>query len=306
MVKVLVVAHDERSAGEALSAFGSLGEAYVLAYGAAAANAAGIAEYGVKVYKLDSDVTDVVFEAVKKLYEELKPSIVAGVSSKNNKDVLSRLAGLYDIPMTTDAYDVEVGDGFVRYKRGALSARAVATEKVPMPAIVLLAPRKYQPAEKKGGGSVEELHVDVEPKVKVIERQEKVRGGVNLEEAEIIVSVGRGFKKKEDLKLAFELAELLGAQIGCSRPIAADLKWLSEDHWVGLSGKKVAPKLYIAIGISGAPQHIAGITDSKIIVAINKDKSAQIFKHADYGVVADLYQFLPVLIKKLKERMGKA
>ena len=98
---------------------------------------------------------------------------------------------------------------------------------------------------------------------------------------------------------------MLGAQIGCSRPIAADLKWLSEDHWVGLSGKKVAPKLYLAIGISGAPQHLAGITDAKIVVAVNNDKSAPIFKNADYGVVADLYEFIPVLIKKLKEKLSK-
>ena len=306
MARVLVVASSERDAGEALGAFSSAGDTVVLAYGSAAAQADAIAEYGVKVYKLDSDVVDVVFAALRRLYEEEKPSIVAGVSTKNNRDVMSRLAGLYDLPMTTEAYDIEVGEDYVRYKRGALSARAVAVEKAPLPAIVLLAPRKTKPAEKKGGGSVEELKVEAEPTVKVVGRQEKVKGGVNLEEAEIIVSVGRGFKKKEDLKLAFELAELLGAQIGCSRPIAADLKWLSEDHWVGLSGKKVAPKLYIAIGISGAPQHIAGITDSKIIVAINKDKSAQIFKHADYGVVADLYQFIPALIKKLKERMGKA
>jgi len=305
-MSVLVLASSERDAGEAIAAFSPVGEVVVLAYGAGAGEASAIAEYGVKVYRLDSINPEEVYAAVKKLYDELKPRIVGGVSTKNNKDILSRLAGLYDLPMTTEAVDVKVEGDSVVYKRGALSARAVATERAPLPAIVLLAPRKFKPAEKKGGGSVEEVKVEGAPRVKIVETAEKAKGGVNLEEAEIIVSVGRGFKKKEDLKLAFELAELLGAQIGCSRPIAADLKWLSEDHWVGLSGKKVAPKLYIAIGISGAPQHIAGILDSKIIVAINKDKSAQIFKHADYGVVADLYQFLPVLIKKLKERMGKA
>ena len=303
---VLIVASSERDAGEALAVFSKADEAVVVAYGPAASEAEKIAEYGVKVYKLDSINPEDVFQAVKKLYEQLKPKLVGGVTTKNNKDILSRLAGLYDLPMTTDAYDIQFEGDTVSYKRGALSARAVAVEKAPLPAIVLLAPRKVQPAEKKGGGSVEEISPDASARMKIVETAEKAKGGVNLEEAEIIVSVGRGFKKKEDLKLAFELAELLNAQIGCSRPIAADLKWLSEDHWVGLSGKKVAPKLYIAIGISGAPQHIAGIMDSKIIVAINKDKTAQIFKHADYGVVADLYEFLPVLIKKLKEKMGKA
>ncbi len=304
MAKVLVVAAGDREVGEALAAFG--GDAVVLAFAGGAREAEKIAEYGVKVYKLDTESPEVLFEGVKKLYEELKPQVVTGVTSKNLRDALSRLAGLYDLPMATDVYEVKLGDGFVEYKRNILSAKAVATEKAPTPAILLLAPRKYKPVEKAGGGSVEELKVDVEPKVKRVDVKAKEKGGVNLEEAEIIVSVGRGFKKKEDLKLAFELAELLGAQIGCSRPIAADLKWLSEDHWVGLSGKKVAPKLYIAIGISGAPQHIAGITDAKIVVAINKDKSAPIFKNADYGVVADLYEFLPVLIKKIKEKKGLA
>ena len=125
---------------------------------------------------------------------------------------------------------------------------------------------------------------------------------MRLEEAEIIVSVGRGFKSREDLSMAFKLAELIGAQVGCSRPIAADLKWLPEEHWVGLSGKKVRPKLYMAIGISGQPQHLAGIMDSKIIVAINKDPNAPIFKYADYGVVEDLYQLVPKLIERLSRR----
>ena len=128
---------------------------------------------------------------------------------------------------------------------------------------------------------------------------------VNVEDAEIIVSCGRGFKKKEDIKLIDGLAEVLkGKTIGCSRPIAADLKWLSEDHWIGLSGHKVKPKLYIATGISGQIQHIAGMRDSGIIVAINKDPEALIFKSADYGIVGDLYEVVPKLTAAIKEKMG--
>ena len=302
MVRVLVVAGSEREAGEALSAVE--GEAVVLAFGRGFNEAEEISRYGVRVYRVDTTSPEVLFNAARRVYEELKPDLVLGVSSKNLRDALSRLAGVYDLPMATDVVEVSIGDGKVAYKRGILSAKAVAYEKAPLPAVVLIAPRKFKPAEKAGQGEVMDLKVDSDPSVRTLEVKEKQRGGVNLEEAEIIVSVGRGFKKKEDLKLAFELAELLGAQIGCSRPIAADLKWLSEDHWVGLSGKKVAPKVYIAIGISGAPQHLAGITDAKIVVAINKDKSAPIFKNADYGVVADLYEFVPILIKKVKEKKG--
>ena len=126
-----------------------------------------------------------------------------------------------------------------------------------------------------------------------------------LQDAEIIVSCGRGFKNKEDIKLIEELAEVLkGRTVGCSRPISADLKWLSEDHWIGLSGHKVKPKLYIACGISGQIQHIAGMRDSGIIVAINKDPEALIFKSADYGIVGDLYEVLPKLTNAVKEKMS--
>jgi len=300
VVRVLVVASKDRDAGEAITVFKG-NDITVLAYGDPK-EAEAMAGYGVKVLRISNDNPEVVLEGVKRVYEDLKPDVITGVSTRSNRDVLSRLAGLYDLPMATDAYNVELGEGYIEYSRGVLSAKAISRERARLPAIVLLAPRKVAPAEKTGGGSVEDLKVDVKPVVKIVERKPKETGGVNIEEAELIVSVGRGFKKKEDLKLAFELAELIGAQIGCSRPIAADLKWLSEDHWVGLSGHKVSPKLYIAIGISGAPQHIAGITDAKIVVAINKDKSAPIFKNADYGVVADLYEFIPILIKKIKER----
>ena len=306
MVDVLIVGDNEKDIGEAITAFKNVGEISILVYGKGIQKTDEIAEYGFKVYVIKSDNPEVVTIALNDLYKELSPKFIIGISSKNNRDIFSRIAGLHDLPLATDAYDVNVNGELLSYKRGILSGRAIAREKVKAPAMLLLAPRKIKPAEKTEKGKIEEISVNIEPKLKIIERKEKQKGGVNIEEAEIIVSVGRGFKKKEDLKLAFDLAKLLGAEIGCSRPIAADLKWLSEDHWVGLSGHKVAPKIYLAIGISGAPQHLAGITDAKIVVAVNKDKSAPIFKNADYGIVADLYQFIPILTKKIEERKGKA
>jgi electron transfer flavoprotein alpha subunit len=304
MVKVIIVDGSLGEILESLTAAKHVGdEIIVLAHSHAANEKDKLANLGVKTYVVNAIHPDPIYNAVKKLYDEIKPDVIIGHGSKNNRDVLSRLAGLYDLPMATDVTSLDKADGGLVYKRGFLSERAVATEKIPLPAIVLVNPKVFQPAEMGTTGEVIELPVEEGP-VALVEKKEKVLSGVNLEEAEIIVGVGRGFKKKEDLQLAFELADLLGAQVGASRPIAADYKWLPEDAWIGISGKRVAPKLYIAIGISGAPQHMAGVNNAKIIVAVNKDKSAPIFKFADYGVVADLYQFIPVLIKKLKEKKG--
>ncbi|MCE4601227.1 MAG: electron transfer flavoprotein subunit alpha/FixB family protein [Desulfurococcales archaeon] len=300
MVEALVVGSSIPEIKESLGAVASLGEKAVLAYGKAA-EAGELGSLGVKVYVLKSTHPDHIVNAVEKLFQELKPKLVIGWVTKNNRAALSYFAGLHDLPMATDVIGLEFADDGVIYKRGFLSERAIATEKIPYPAVVLINQKVFKPVDAAGqAGEIVELSVEGE-KVKLVGVKEKVLSGINLEEAEIIVGVGRGFKKKEDLELAFKLAELLGAQVGASRPIAADYKWLPEDAWIGISGKRVAPKLYIAIGISGAPQHMAGVMNSKIIVAINKDKTAPVFKQADYGVVADLYQFLPVLIKKLEE-----
>ena len=122
-----------------------------------------------------------------------------------------------------------------------------------------------------------------------------------MENANIIVSAGRGFKNKDDLKILEELAEALGgAAIGCTRPISADLGWMED--WVGISGKKVKPSLYITCGISGQIQHVAGIRDSKIIVSINNDEGAGIHGVSDYSIVGDIYEVVPALVKALKEK----
>jgi electron transfer flavoprotein alpha subunit len=125
----------------------------------------------------------------------------------------------------------------------------------------------------------------------------KEAANVDLKAAKIIVSAGRGVKKKEDLKMIENLAKALGGSMGCSRPLSSDLGWLPEEYHIGLTGVNVKPDLYIAVGISGQLQHVAGIKDSRIIAAINTDKEAPIFQAADYGIVGDLYQVVPALDK---------
>ena len=152
-------------------------------------------------------------------------------------------------------------------------------------------------------GSVEEKDAPVAAdalKAKVIDAAKEIAEAVDLEGAEVIVTGGRGMGNAENIKLVEELASLLGGVVGASRP-AIEEGWASRAHQVGQSGKIVAPKLYIACGVSGAMQHVSGIMGSKYIVAINKDSEAPIFDVADYGIVGDLFTVIPIMIEQIKK-----
>jgi|YelNatPaOPRAMG01_1025707.scaffolds.fasta_scaffold83332_2 electron transfer flavoprotein alpha subunit len=236
------------------------------------------------------------------IYNQTKPDIIAIRSSKNAKDFAARAAQQLGIGIISDIARVEVKNGKLAFVRVILSGKVTAYQEAVTPVIILIPPGKFEPPKPtEKSGEIINIPVKAERRIKLIKIEEKKKAAVKLEEAELIVSVGRGYKSKEDLKLAFELADVLGAQIGCSRPIAADLKWLPEEHWVGLSGHKVKPKMYMATGISGQMQHIAGIMDAGIVIAINKDPNAPIFQYADYGVIGDVYKIVPLLAKRLSE-----
>ncbi|MEM0140217.1 MAG: electron transfer flavoprotein subunit alpha/FixB family protein [Ferroplasma sp.] len=135
---------------------------------------------------------------------------------------------------------------------------------------------------------------------KIIDRKSKATTGTDVRNAKVIVSIGRGLGSKDNISKIKPLADVLHAEIAGSRPVCLDYKWLSEDRQIGLSGKKVKPDFYIALGISGQIQHIAGIRGAKTIIAINKDKNAPIFEECDYGIVGDLFSIVPELVEKLK------
>jgi electron transfer flavoprotein alpha subunit len=230
-------------------------------------------------------------------------------SNKNGKELAARLAAKLHVGCVMDCTKVYLHEKKLMTERVVYSGNAIAVEQfTASPQIVTIPSKMFDPLPKdehhKGEIVKKSIAVEHSPS-KILKVQEMKSEGVNVEDAEIIVSCGRGLKKKEDIRLISELADVLkGRTVGCSRPIAADLKWLSEDHWIGLSGHKVKPKLYVACGISGQIQHIAGMRDSGVVVAINKDPEALIFKSADYGIVGDLYEVLPRLTTAIKEKMG--
>ncbi len=263
-----------------------------------------IVETDQKEFKAE-EYADYLENAIKETNAE---TILIG-STKNGKELASRLAGKLNAGCIIDANNVYVKDKKLTAERVVYSGNAISIEQFnSKPSIITVPSKVFDPLpkdDKKSGNIVKKKFDAAKYASKIIKVQEMQTGDVNVEDAEIIVSCGRGFKDKNDIKLVQDLADVLkGKTVGCSRPIAADLKWLSEDHWIGLSGHKVKPKLYIAAGISGQIQHIAGMRDSGVIVAINKDPEALIFKSADYGIVGDLYEVLPKLTAAVKEKMG--
>jgi len=266
-----------------------------------------------EVYKVDTSLesfkaeeySDILSEIIK---EKNIETILIG-SNKNGKELSARLGGKINAGCVVDSNNIYIKNNKLMAERVVYSGNAIAVEMFnSTPAIITVPSKAFEPLKKDISHKGEIINKKIDLKdypSKILKIQEMKSEGVNVEDAEIIVSCGRGLKDKNDIKIIQDLADVLkGKTVGCSRPIAADLKWLSEDHWIGLSGHKVKPKLYIAAGISGQIQHIAGMRDSSIIVAINKDPEALIFKSADYGIVGDLYEVLPKLTEAIKSKMG--
>lgn len=240
---------------------------------------------------------------------EKKPRLVLGVAKKNVREIFGRAAQRAGAACANNCISIEnIGESF-RIRRPVLGGGYIATQDlIGAPVFVTLQPEAFKSVPITNTKKPLITSVDLKDSqrdIKIIEKRPAVKSDSDLSSVDRVVAVGRGFRKKEDISLAEELARLIGAEIGCSRPISSDLKWLPEDRHIGLSGNWIRSSIYIAIGISGQLQHVIGIKNAKTIIAINNDPNAPIHKEADYSIYADLYEFLPVLIKKLKEQLYK-
>ncbi|AAY79707.1 electron transfer flavoprotein subunit alpha/FixB family protein [Sulfolobus acidocaldarius] len=234
-------------------------------------------------------------EAIAKYLASLKPDLLITGSTKRDKVVGAYAAGLLKYPILPDVIEISGN----KAKRVVYSGMGIAELEFNTPIVVSISKKNVEAKERQ----TQKKNVNLEEgKVKKIEVKQKGGEGVDLSSAQIIVSVGRGIGSKENIKFADELARAIGGALGGSRPITADLGWLPEDRQIGLSGLKVKPKVYFALGISGQPQHLAGIKDSKIIVAVNTDKNAPIVENADYIVVGDVIKFCQEMVKKVGKK----
>ncbi|HEX8253430.1 MAG TPA: electron transfer flavoprotein subunit alpha/FixB family protein, partial [Thermoanaerobaculia bacterium] len=258
-----------------------------------------------KVYvaELGHYSTEPYTAALAQAVSESQPSIVLFAGTADGRDLAPRLAARLNVGVASDVDRLEWNDGKLRARRPVYSGKAFATVDVTgTPAIATTRPNAFPPEEAGGGAAAEVVTItaSADNRVKVIETKEPEAGEVSLAEADIIVSGGRGLKEATNFSYIRDLAHAIGGAVGASRAVV-DAGWIDHQHQVGQTGRVVSPNLYIAAGVSGAIQHLAGMSSSKHIVAINKDPEAPIFRIADLGIVGDLFQILPVLTEEVKK-----
>ncbi|MEM1545023.1 MAG: electron transfer flavoprotein subunit alpha/FixB family protein [Candidatus Methanomethylicia archaeon] len=241
---------------------------------------------------------------VSKLIREVKPLMVLMGHTSYGMDLMPGLSSYLNLPLVTDCIDIELNNGRFNAIRQAYGGRV--NVKVSLkPSETYLATLRagiFQPAKpiQTKGEIVEVGTPPLELKVKHLEVIKPEIEDIDISKADIVIGVGLGIGAKEKIPVVEELAKTLGGVLGCSRPIV-DRGWLPQTRQIGFSGKSIKPKIYIAVGISGAANHVAGIKGAKTIVAINKDPGAPIFNVSDYGIVGDLFQVIPIFIQELKK-----
>ncbi len=240
------------------------------------------------------------------LVREHQPALVLVGATRRGRVVAGRLAARLDTTALTDVQEISAaGDGF-QIRHMIFGGGAVRVERLQAATVVATAgPGVFPARAPQPGAPGEVLPVEfIAPQAGAVLRERRPRAGAvtNLAAAKRVVCPGRGVAKEEDLEMIRALAQALSAEIGCTRPLAEGLNWLPRERYIGISGAQVRPDLYLGVGVSGQVQHMIGMSRSKIVAAINKDRNAPIFASADYGIVGDLYAVVPALLEALKKR----
>ena len=277
-----------------------------------------LGEYGAdKVYLFDDPLLaqfqdDIYTQCMVDLIRERKPRMMITGATALGRAFIPRVAAIIETGLTADCtgLDIDKENGLLLQTRPTFGGNIMATIvcRTKRPQMSTVRPHVFKKGTPEPGRKAEIIRMSLDGKptdsrVKLLEFIEDVTEKIKVEDADIIVSGGRGLGKPENFKVVEELAEVIGAAVGASRA-AVDEGWIPYSHQVGQTGKTVCPKLYIACGISGAVQHLAGMQTSDTIVAINEDPNAPIFEVATYGIVGDIFEIVPMLTARIKESRG--
>ncbi len=268
-----------------------------------------------KVYVIDNPLlehftSDVYAKVIANMVKKYKPEIFIASATTFGRTIMPILAAQIETGLTADCteLDIEEDSRFLIQTRPAIGGNIMATIKTPehRPQMSTVRPRSKRPLARDNSRKGEIIHETVadnllKSKIKFLKFIKDESSESPLQEADIVVSGGKGLKDPKNFKMIYKLANVLNGTVGASRQ-AVDMGWIPYSHQVGLSGKTVSPRLYVAIGISGAVQHLAGMSSAETIIAVNKDPDANIFKVSDFGIVGDLFDIVPILTNKIKTK----
>jgi electron transfer flavoprotein alpha subunit len=312
MASILVFSEQAKLAFELLGKAKDLGGQMGLDVVAAAFNPADAEAYlkrsASKVFYSDqAELKDfeasVYSQALAQIAQRAGASMILLGSTRRGKELAGRLAQKFQAGCLTDVKSVELKGEKVICVRNAFGGATEATQVITTQIqVIAIMPRAYEAtAEGEKRGEIATLKLDLKPsRIRVIKRSQKDAGAVDIQGAEVLVCVGKGLARQEDLKMIEELAQVMGGLVACTKPLATDLKWLPESRIVGLSGKIGKPRLALCLGVSGQVQFSVGIREAKTIMAINTDPNAYIFQITDYGLIADLHQAVPQLAATIR------
>lgn len=301
LAKVFAIAEHNDAMKELCYAAAQLGENTALIWAGDKAQAGGADT----VYYLGELSNDRILEhylpTIINLVKNEKPNLVLVETSRKGRLMAGVIAAEMGTSVLADAAEISI-DGGITTRHMVYGGAAFRTERSSAATTVAgLSTGVFEGADTgKTANVVDVPFVAPAQEIKCLERRVKGGDTVNLRKAKRIIAVGRGFEAEDDLKLADQLAAAIGAEVGCSRPIAEEEKWMDKSRYIGVSGLMLKPDLYIGIGISGQIQHMVGVSSARTVFAINNDKNALIFKQCDYGIVGDLKTVLPALIAKFK------
>jgi len=249
----------------------------------------------VKWIEMDQGIaTEAYAGPIAQLLSAAAPKAVIASSTAEGRVLAGAVAARLGAAVIPGGLKLSLIEGKTVVERAELGGRAIETVECAGPLVTFYAGDDVV-AESSVSAPVEQIAADGVADIRIEKTEPAAGASAGINKAGIVVSIGRGLKKKDDLSIIQGLAHTLGAEIGCSMPVADDLGWVEKERYVGRSGQNIAPRLYIAIGIQGAPQHMEGIRDAKVVVGINNDPDAAIFKSANYGIVGDLYEVVPAL-----------